>query len=708
MTRKHLLLLSLGVAAVLAITLVTRFGGAGPADALGINVSVSVSKPANGSFLTVGERAVVTVNLNDKSGGALTRDAFATLNLYMYGPQETAKTVTASKLLNASTDRSKTPHHYIDLLTNPDVSVSGNVLRYTLQPVSNEEAGTYIASLWASAKGEPERDGQMFALAEFQLGTATVENQIVAKENCAKCHLGASNGQFYLHHVDPGRSPFGSPSIDSIPPLTCKSCHNNDGYAAYSGNINDPTIEDPSVRTPDPLVRRVHGVHRGSGLQTNFNIDPETGNFKNYTHVVFPANVRNCNVCHVDDRFKTKPTRQACGACHDATWFGDPATKPADRKLHPGGPQADDSACAGCHQPDTGGVAPPISVAHKVPPTPFTHVVELVMSQPKNGEFYVVGEFPQVGITIKDAATGNIINPNSLVEPKDASKVQPNETRRANLFVSGPRSDTKPVLTTAAGQIPSTSYYRNNDLRVLQDKSKADKQIIRSDTKITYQLGDVKGLRPGTYTAFVETLAAPPNLGGWAVFNFQVGTKTPDKFPATNCKDCHRDTTMHSAYFAVEFNPDICKNCHDYERQIAGASGWTDRNNGFGAAPLARRVHGVHFGRYLDKPKEVHASVDYSEVIFPQDVRNCVKCHSETTSWQEKPSRLACLACHDTNAAIGHGTLNTVDPTPKEPYSGQQTETCTVCHGKAREFSPDKVHNISSPYKPPYPREPER
>ncbi len=31
-------------------------------------------------------------------------------------------------------------------------------------------------------------------------------DQIVEKEKCAACHLGASNGQFYLHHVDPGRS----------------------------------------------------------------------------------------------------------------------------------------------------------------------------------------------------------------------------------------------------------------------------------------------------------------------------------------------------------------------------------------------------------------------------------------------------------------------------------------------------------------------
>jgi hypothetical protein len=46
-----------------------------------------------------------------------------------------------------------------------------------------------------------------------------------------------------------------------------------------------------------------------------------------------------------------------------------------------------------------------------------------------------------------------------------------------------------------------------------------------------------------------------------------------------------------------------------------------DVSFGYSAAPLARRIHGVHRGHYLDKPEEIHASYDYSEVIFPQDIR---------------------------------------------------------------------------------------
>jgi len=135
-------------------------------------------------------------------------------------------------------------------------------------------------------------------------------------------------------------------------------------------------------------------------------------------------------------------------------------------------------------------------------------------------------------------------------------------------------------------------------------------------------------------------------------------------------------------------------------------NGWS----GFGAVPLARRVHGVHFGRYLDHPEMVYAGNPdaFKEVIFPQDVRNCTKCHDPKGSpaWKEQPSRLACLACHDSDQAAAHARLMVSSPPNADPWGADTTETCTVCHGAGREFSPDKVHNISNPYKPPYPREP--
>lgn len=274
-------------------------------------------------------------------------------------------------------------------------------------------------------------------------------------------------------------------------------------------------------------------------------------------------------------------------------------------------------------------------------------------------------------------------------------------------------SDGQDALGLNAGltEAKILDYYLENDFRVRTDPLDEDPAVTRSATDFTYQLADVDGLASGTYTVFVELGAAPPM--SWAKFNFQVGTANEQDYVATNCIDCHGDTTMHTGFFAIPFDTDMCKSCHDYDRQILGPEGAIDagRNYGFGAAPLSRRVHGVHRGAYLDYPEQVYTTVDdgevvfpFSDVVFPQDIRNCHKCHSDSERYEEAPSRLACTGCHDSDAANAHSALQTIDPTPEHPYSGDETETCLTCHGPGRQFSVHVVHNITDPFVPPYER----
>ncbi|MBI2060263.1 MAG: cytochrome c3 family protein [Nitrospirae bacterium] len=801
-------------------TIVQGLPGAAAAKSDGLTVTLSTSQPKNGSFFAAGERIVVTLNVMDDKENPLTLDDLSTAGLYMYGPKNVQTIKTASALLNASTDRDAAGslHHYVDLkkAAAPDLTVKGNVLTYTLQPITSEEAGTYTVGFRSVATAKAL--SQSFELADVQIGTADVQKEIVG--NCADCHKGALSGKFYLHHADPtGRNPAGGWAIDSDPVRTCKNCHNQEGYAAYCASRTESPCSAAN-KVPDNIVRRVHGVHMGEELENPLNIDPKNGDFKDYTEVVFPADVRNCTKCHLDDSWKTKPSRLACGACHDHVDFSTGEKHGGHEGGQSGGVQTDDKNCATCHPPDTGGVKS-VAEAHKVPPPAFNTKVELALTPPANGSYYV-DEAPVLTVTVKDAATGAVIDPATITATSFS---------RANIFVSGPRSGTEPVLTTTAGgaahvranvtngsngpwdlsgsptfmididnkgpftitasaskfadaskatqaevvswlndkstgigtyatasKVSSsgaskvliksntigtgseveilagtvttnmkwtvgvnvnkdTHTYANNDFRVMSDPLDEDPKVKRSSTAITYQLDNTKGLRAGTYSVWVEAGAKP--LMGWSLLNFQVGTATEDKKIATNCKTCHEDTRMHATYFGVEFNPDICKSCHDYKRQMAArqatdpADGWgvnaaAGRSNmGFGSAPLARRVHGVHRGHYLDKPKEVHATEDYSGVIFPQDIRNCTKCHAETNSWNENPSRLACLACHDGDAAIAHGTAMTVDPTPADAWSGDEAESCRTCHGVGKEFAVSTVHNVWDPYKPPYKREKE-
>ena len=121
----------------------------------------------------------------------------------------------------------------------------------------------------------------------------------------------------------------------------------------------------------------IHKIHRGPNLPSvkagtpyeiigNAQIDPRLS-----PTVAFPQDIRNCQNCHEgrnpaqkpsqSDVWYTKPARAACGACHDdINWV--------TGENHPGGPQADDSACASCHVPQGDrSTTPAIKDAHTPP-----------------------------------------------------------------------------------------------------------------------------------------------------------------------------------------------------------------------------------------------------------------------------------------------------------------------------------------------------
>ena len=266
---------------------------------------------------------------------------------------------------------------------------------------------------------------------------------------------------------------------------------------------------------------------------------------------------------------------------------------------------------------------------------------------------------------------------------------------------------------------------RGNDLRERTDAAtggawNADPKVSWNsvDMRIEYQLDNVAGLTPGTYAIYVDIYkTVRPDAS--ALITFEVGTPTPDKYIATNCTDCHGDRHMHldagGRHPVKEFNTDYCKNCHDWQREAEGSDVWA----AFGADPIIKKVHGIHYGAYIDYPRKIYVNRPvWGGIIFPQDVRNCSKCHPDDTTtgtWNTEPSRLACGSCHDSDSDEAHMLLQTVDPTPVYDavtkrggsWSGDEVESCKACHGEGNEFEAKKVHNISDPYVPPYPREKE-
>lgn len=222
----------------------------------GLSTTVAVSAPANGQFFAPGERPELTIQFFDLCGKQLELANLTTANLYLYGPRKGTLTVTASSLLNATTDRmaSDRQHHFINLLspyyadatqTNLTTATDGTVA-YLLAPVSTETAGTYTASVYTKSNADAD---QTFGFADLQIGTATVETFATGAPNaatCANCHRSPA-GHYYMHHAFPGSTtPIGNFGIDSFPVESCKSCHNLNGYSL------------------NPIIRKVHGIHRGA------------------------------------------------------------------------------------------------------------------------------------------------------------------------------------------------------------------------------------------------------------------------------------------------------------------------------------------------------------------------------------------------------------------------------------------------------------
>ncbi|HKJ20480.1 MAG TPA: OmcA/MtrC family decaheme c-type cytochrome, partial [Woeseiaceae bacterium] len=117
------------------------------------------------------------------------------------------------------------------------------------------------------------------------------------------------------------------------------------------------------------------------------------------------------------------------------------------------------------------------------------------------------------------------------------------------------------------------------------------------------------------------------------------------------CNACHDNLELHGeARFDVEY----CVTCHNpYSIDPdTAAEEWG------GTVDMKQMIHKIHAGAHLTYGYEIIGyggqPHDYSDVEFPQDLRNCQTCHQDTDpsvpqagNWKEVQNRAACGSCHD-------------------------------------------------------------
>jgi OmcA/MtrC family decaheme c-type cytochrome len=147
-----------------------------------------------------------------------------------------------------------------------------------------------------------------------------------------------------------------------------------------------------------------------------------------------------------------------------------------------------------------------------------------------------------------------------------------------------------------------------------------------------------------------------------------------DIVKTASCNECHGKLTLHSG---GRIETQYCVTCHN-----PGTHDLSEKTVDFTVM-----IHKIHRGANLPSVQAggeyaIWSSTkhDYSDVVYPQDIRNCTKCHDAADAstpqgghWMTQPSVEACGSCHDDvnfTTGAGHSPTN---------FPATNAE-CAICH----------------------------
>lgn len=256
-------------------------------------------------------------------------------------------------------------------------------------------------------------------------------------------------------------------------------------------------------------------------------------------------------------------------------------------------------------------------------------------------------------------------------------------------------------------------------------KLKADLGDVSFDRSLTHRLGiQISGAAPGTGSNVPNAtqvipgvnIAIPTNI----FYDFrpdgQPVSATRNVVDATSCDSCHNGKGL--AHGGGRKDPNFCVTCHTDQVKY-GMSGEASRAstlvlngttqnttsvlNGRAIGNFPNFAHKIHMGAELKLsgynyiPNSSGVGMNFNEVEWIQDPRNCTKCHSgvdktdinqatktkDGDNWKTKPSRLACGACHD-NVDFASGLITTTSGvTNHAAGAALDDSTCNTCHTPA-------------------------
>jgi OmcA/MtrC family decaheme c-type cytochrome len=528
----------------------------------------------------------------------------------------------------------------------------------------------------------------------------------------------------------------------------CNHCH--DPLIAH-GNRREERLcmlchTEAAVDAPPPpeqphsidIKSMIHKIHRGKDLPSIVNGPPGAtyAIFSSFLQqdvvfaqkdtdgvvsgIRFPRNIEDCEACHDKGPtavfHKERPAAVSCTSCHDdvnpslaPTAAGLPGTNHFQAKGYA------DGDCAFCH------------VAEAV--NEFDISVEGAHTIPERSEQLAGLNLEIIGIT--NTAPGQIptirfqVTDNSGAALTDLSGLD-----RLAFAIAGPTTDYATVLTpTAVGGGASGPLVGPDDAGVFQytpvtaiPASATGTWSVGAEARRVVQLATVDPIPPKT----VEEAAPNPVVTFTVDGSMPVARRTVVE--DANCSACHgefsKDFSVHgnlrnqTQYCVLCHNPNGSDVARRQKDSVAVAAGSPVTSIDFKVM-----IHKIHTGENLEqKPYLIYGFGlpppagtgytinDFSDLRFPGDQRDCVKCHAADTyllppfpgtalgtqvahldpavgdlviDGQLGPIRAVCTSCHDAEDAVAHAETQTA-PTG--------TEACTVCHEEGRDFAVSHVH----------------
>lgn len=469
---------------------------------------------------------------------------------------------------------------------------------------------------------------------------------------------------------------------------TCNSCH--DPLALHGGarqeytlclTCHTPDAVDPESGESVDMKVMLHKIHMGENLPSvqageNYYIVGYRQSVHDYSEVVFPTDVRNCETCHTGpdaDSWKENPTRASCGSCHDDVDF-------AAGEGH--FVQANDDSCSSCH---SSVMAKEFDLS-----VPGAHVIPDYSSQLPGTNIDIVsvaetgpGDYPTITFTVKNDA---------------GVQIPLADMNRIYFVVAGPNTDYATTWreNALAGSVDNgdgTYSYTTGD-PIPADASGSWSIGVEGRTEITIDDGTAEG-------------AVIRDLSDNEVFAIAVtdATAVPRRTIVSqeNCESCHENLSLHGGNRkSVEY----CSTCHipsETDEAVRPADAMPPTT-----IDLKVMIHRIHYGEEGDGPYVVYgyrgSTHDFGNVVYPADINNCAKCHVDEsylpplddgvlgTTVEEAgeivsytpPIQSACLSCHLSVEAKAHAETMTSDG----------VEACATCHGGGKDLAPGETSTV--------------